>query len=126
MTDSDQTELPRELPPVGHLKKLRAVLPSADRIISFAKAVEQNLLHTKGSVAPADGRAVNAMRRTVDKRLDALGIPHGQVWHATNFPEGTRDVAAASKPFWTALESAMSAIVGVGAAEETLAKPRLP
>lgn len=123
----DQTEFP-EVPPVGRLNKLRArLLPLADGIIALAKGVE---VHPHpddpelGIITPAASKVAAQRRRELDKRLGALGVPQRSA-RLEDLPEGTREAAAASGEFFVALESAMSAILGVSDAEEA-AIPRAP
>lgn len=115
---SEQTTIP-DVPPVGRLKRLRAVLPAAERIIGHAKEIELYLgpADSGRSVHPDDIRALGVQRRALRKRLDALGVPLKRARGVEDFPPDTQRAARAHAAVAEALEIAGSAIIAVGAAE---------
>ncbi len=124
---TDQGELVPEIPSPGRLKKLRTLIPMADAILAHARAVEVAYPEPEGpgKVSHSDMKACASRRRALDRRLDALGLPLRGI-PMGDFPTGTEEAARASGEFYVAIESAMSALASVKAAELATIPRRAP
>ena len=122
---TDQIEIAGEVPSPARLRKLRTLIPMANAIIVDARTV-WIIREDPSDDGTIDLRCVKmcaGRRRAIDKRMDALGVPIQPI-RITDFPERTEGAARASGEFFVALESAVSALRAVNAAELATIPPR--
>ncbi len=113
MSDYDQLEIP-QVPDIGRLAKLRAGINPAGAILIAARKAD---IMKDGKIGLWEVRPMAAKRRAIDKRIDALGMPRVELRGEADFPEGTYAAAQANSEFWRALESAVTVLKCVNAAE---------
>lgn len=118
---ADQTEI-AEIPSPGQLRKLRTLIPMADAIIELARTAD---VMKDGSIGAWEVRPMAERRRALDRRLGAIGV-RLQAVPLAEFPDRTKEAAQASSGFFAALESAVSALRAVNAAELALIPRRSP
>ena len=111
-------EITPEIPSPSRLKKLRTLVPMANAIIVDARTVfiVREDPSDDGTVDLPDVKKCAGRRRAIDRRMDALGVPIQPI-RLPDFPERTEGAARASGEYFVALESAVSALRAVNAAE---------